>query len=329
MSSNSIKRYQIVFLAGAVLALAACSGGTTTGTGTATVTGTVTAAANKIVGSWARCNVTGATSNKVVTGFGAISAGPLPGGFNGQQSASQKTDFTDASCQDGGTFDTSQGTGTFLYLLGSGVTVDGTVAGITAATQYGGPDPESESLAEFDIIAANATQLFFGDKSTNTGATLALQPTQIETAAYTKQVALTPTALIGTWSLCGKTDSTAAGNSAKIALTLTATTFSSIETAFTGTTVCDSGSAATVIPEPANTANYVLGNQVTVNGTVKGITNATQFTTTDAIGTEFSLIAINASGTQLFIGDTDAAQSGTSEALRATQLDNDVALTKE
>ena len=93
--------------------------------------------------------------------------------------------------------------------------------------------------------------------------------------------------------------------------------------------MCDSGSAATVISEPANTANYVLGNQVTVNGTVKGITNATQFTTTDASETEFSLIAINASGTQLFIGDTDAAQSGTSEAPRATQLDNNVALTKE
>ncbi len=111
MSSNSMKRYQIVFLAGAVLALAACGGGTTTGTGTATVT----AAANKIVGSWARCNVTGATSNKVVTGFGAISAGPLPGGFNGQQSASQKTDFTDASCQDGGTFDTSKGHSSLLH----------------------------------------------------------------------------------------------------------------------------------------------------------------------------------------------------------------------
>jgi hypothetical protein len=67
--------------------------------------------------------------------------------------------------------------------------------------------------------------------------------------------------------------------------------------------------------------NYLLGNQVTVNGTVSGITNATQF-----IDGDFSLIAIK--GTQLFIGDTNGAQDGTTEALGATQL-IDLAFVKE
>jgi hypothetical protein len=288
----------LFFLAGAVVSLAACGGGTTTATGTTTGT----APANKIVGSWARCNVTGTTSNKVVTTFGALSAGPRAGGFSGQASL-QITNFTDADCS-------------AIFFLESAVTVDGTVAGITAATQYSGyPSP----AVDFDIIAANATQLFFGDKSTNTGATLALQLTQIETAAYTKQVALTSAALIGTWSVCGP-NTPKAGDSTKFSTTYTATTFDYIQTVFGGTTDCNN--AATTSQGPSVTGiNYLLGNQVTVNGTVSGITNATQF-----IDGDFSLIAIK--GTQLFIGDTNGAQDGTTEALGATQL-IDLAFVKE
>jgi hypothetical protein len=324
MSSNSMKRYQIVFLAGAALALAACGGGTTTGTGTATVT----AAANKIVGSWARCNVTGATSNKVVTGFGAISAGPIAGGFNGQKMSSQITNFTDATCQVGGALDTSQGIGTHLFLLGSGVTVDGTVAGITEATQYSGHDDGTSpgtSSVDFDIIAANATQLFFGDKSTNTGTTLALQPTQLETAAYTKQVALTSAALIGTWNTCVENFPTA-GDSTKLVNIYTATTRSQVATQFGGTLDCNAGTATTTTGLGAATGTYVLGNQVTVNGTVEGLTNATQITLTNGSESEFDLIAINANATKLVLGDTDGAQVGDSEELRATQLESIVSI---
>jgi hypothetical protein len=73
------------------------------------------------------------------------------------------------------------------------------------------------------------------------------------------------------------------------------------------------------------TFTYVLGSQVTVGGRAEGITNATQYTSTDttvgstSIGqSEFDLVAIT--GTKLFFGDTDTAPIGTTAALRATQL---------
>ena len=322
MSSNSMKRYQIVFLAGAVLALAACGGGTTTGTGTATVT----AAANKIVGSWARCNVTGATSNKVVTGFGAISAGPIAGGFNGQKMSSQITNFTDPTCQVGGALDTSQGIGTHLFLLGSGVTVDGTVAGITEATQYSGHDSgtsPSASSVDFDIIAANATQLFFGDKSTNTGTTLALQPTQIETAAYTKQVALS--SIDGTWSSCFVT------NTGSLQADIVLNNGVRTDTHFTfGSTDCTTGMATQVI----GTFTYTLGELVVTDGTTLGITAATKwaFTQTNAdlggaIGNkEFDIVAIKAN--KMFFGDSDGANDGSTDAKSPTQIDGAISFDK-
>lgn len=304
----------------ASMALVACGGGgsTTATTTTTTTTSAATAAMTAVVGTWARCNVTGTTSNKVVTTFGAITSGPAVGGFSGQQS-SQKTNFTDTTCEDGGTIDTSIGAGSTLFQLGSAVTVDGTVAGITAATQFSGQTiPSTE---DFDIIAANATQLFFGLKSTNNATTLALQPTQIESAGYTKQVALTSASLIGAWSLCGA-NVPADGGSTKLVASFTATTASLVETAFDGNTSCNvTGTPATsVTAEPAENSTYVLGNRVTVNGRVSGIINATQFTQTDSTNTkEFDLIAIKG-GNQLVLGDTDGAQNGTTEALRATQL---------
>jgi hypothetical protein len=327
MSSNSMKRYQIVFLAGAVISLAACGEGTTTDTGTTTGTTTGTPAANKIVGSWARCNVTGATSNKVVTGFGAISAGPIAGGFNGQQMSSQITNFTDPTCQVGGALDTSQGIGTHLFLLGSGVTVDGTVAGITEATQYsghdGGTSPGTSSV-DFDIIAANATQLFFGDKSTNTGTTLALQPTQLETAAYTKQVALS--SIDGTWSSCFVTN-TGSSLQADIVLNNGVRT----ETRSTFVSADCTGAVATQL---IGTFTYTLGELVVTDGTTLGITAATKwaFTQTNAdlggaIGNkEFDIVAIKAN--KMFFGDSDGANDGSTDAKSPTQIDGAISYDK-
>lgn len=302
----------------ASMVLVACGGSSTTTT-TPTPTPTATAAMTAVVGTWARCNVTGATSNKVVFTFGAITSGPRTGGFSTQQS-SQKTDFTDTTCEDDGKLDASIGIGASLSFLGSSVAVDGTVAGITAATQYSGQSiPSTE---DFDIIAANATQLFFGDKSTNNATTLALQPTQIESVAYTKQVALTSDELIGTWSECDEDEPTT-GSSTKFAATFTASTMSIVETVFGGTTDCGSTTAATsTTPGAPDISTYTLGSSVTVNGTAGGITNATQFTTTDSASTQkFDLIAI-LGGTQLAIGNTDGAQNGTTEALRANQLED-------
>jgi hypothetical protein len=303
----SMKRYQIAFLACSTLTLVACGGGGDTPT---TTTTTPSTAANKIVGTWARCNVTGTTSNKVVTTFGALSAGPRAGGVSGQASL-QITNFTDADCSAGGTLDSSIGEGSALFFLESAVTVDGTVAGITAATQYSGyPSP----AVDFDIIAANATQLFFGDKSTNTGATLALQPTQIETAGYTKQIALTTADLVGIWKDCNADG----GNSIEQIYTFTTSTAEIVETDFTGSTDCSTGG---VIAETLNTT-YVLGNIVTVNGSINGITNSTQITftdTTDASNQLFDLVAIDGD-VQLILGDTEGDPNGETEANRATQL---------
>ena len=75
------------------------------------------------------------------------------------------------------------------------------------------------------------------------------------------------------------------------------------------------------------TSTYTLGSLVTVDGSVLGITNATQFTTTNTtVGdedfgeVEFDLVAI--SGDQLVVGDTDGANDGSTEALRAQQLED-------
>jgi hypothetical protein len=297
----------------ASIALVACSGSSTT-TAPVASTGAVTS----IVGTWARCNVTGNTSNKVVTSFGAISSGPIAGGFSGQQS-SQKTDFTDAACGTNGTLDTSIGIGSSLYQLGSAVTVDGTVAGITAATQFTGQT--IPSTGDFDIIAANDTRLFFGDTSGNNKATsLALQPTQIETAGYTKQLALTTAELVGIWKDCNADG----GNSIEQIYTFTTSTAEIVETEFTGSTDCSGGG---VVAETLNTT-YVLGNIVTVNGSIIGITNSTQITftdTTDASNQLFDLVAIEGVVDRQLIfgdteGDTQGDPDGETEANRATQL---------
>ncbi len=317
ISNFSLKSASILI---APMALVACGDSSTTAT---TTTPTVTAAMTAVVGTWARCNVTGTTSNKVVFTFGAITSGPRTGGFSTQQS-SQKTDFTDTTCEDDGKLDASIGIGTSLSFLGSSVAVDGTVAGITAATQYSGQSiPSTE---DFDIIVANATQLFFGDKSTNNATTLALQPTQIESAAYTKQVAMTSAELIGTWSSCDEDEPTT-GSSTKIAATFTASTMSVVETVFGGTTDCGATTTATsTTPGAAEISNYTLGSSVTVNGTFFGITNATQFNTIDSnSGQEFNLIAIE--NRQLITGDTDGT-AGDTAADRPTQIEDGV-LTKE
>lgn len=306
-------RLKVASVLMASIALVACGGSSTTATPAATPVPST--AANKIVGTWARCNVTGATSNKVVTSFGAISSGPRAGGFNGQQST-QKTDFNDSNaCVTNGTLDDSMGIGTSLYMLGSAVTVDGTVGGITAATQFTGKIPSEGESRDFDIIAANDTTLFFGDRSGNNKATsLALQPTQIETAGYTKQIALTPAELVGIWKDCNADGE----DSIEQIHTFTTSTVSIVETKFTGNTECSGGVAVSETLD----ATYVLGNIVTVNGAVIGITNTTQInmiSTADKTKKSFDLIAIDG-GKQLILGDTSEDKDGNTEANRATQL---------
>jgi hypothetical protein len=79
----------------------------------------------------------------------------------------------------------------------------------------------------------------------------------------------------------------------------------------------DCSDAATVLG--AEPGTYTLKSQVTVDGGVKGITNATQINITTA-DTTFELVAI--SGTEMFFSDGDGTNDGSTEALRSTQLDN-------
>ena len=106
----------------------------------------------------------------------------------------------------GGTYTTYAGTvcsplsiimvepSTFTYILGSNVTVDGSIAGITTATQIDITETTqgSATLGEttYDIAAIkDSTTLYIGDDSvTNDGSTPALRPTQLQDIlVFTKQ----------------------------------------------------------------------------------------------------------------------------------------------
>jgi hypothetical protein len=75
---------------------------------------------------------------------------------------------------------------TFTYTLGSNVTVDGSVAGITTATQFDMTDTTQGSATfgetTYDIAAIkDSTTFYIGDDSgTNDGSTPALRPTQLQ-----------------------------------------------------------------------------------------------------------------------------------------------------
>ena len=83
---------------------------------------------------------------------------------------------------------------TFSYILGSDVTVDGTVAGITTATQIDvtdTTDPNSPDFGtiDYDIFAiTNLITLYAGNTDgVNDGSTAALRPTQLDDTPFTKQ----------------------------------------------------------------------------------------------------------------------------------------------
>jgi len=85
-------------------------------------------------------------------------------------------------------------------------------------------------------------------------------------------------------------------------------------------TTCTGISLAVVGLDPLT---YILGGDVTVDGSVAGITTATKIDTTDLgppIEIDYDLIAI--SNNKLYLGNTDGVNDGTSDALRPTQLDS-------
>jgi len=108
---------------------------------------------------------------------------------NGSGSATT-TDYSDDTCTAINMVENE----TFNYVIGKDVTVDGSVAGITTATQVNFTDttPGAVPAGEktFDIFAiANLITLYIGDTDgANDGSTAALRPTQLSSApVFTKQ----------------------------------------------------------------------------------------------------------------------------------------------
>ena len=101
-----------------------------------------------------------------------------------------------------------------------------------------------------------------------------------------------------------------------------------------GTTFSDTACTMVSMVEQ-DTFTYTLGADVTVDGSVAGITTATEVDTTDTtvgspdIGTiEYDIFAIKDLVT-LYVGDTDGINDGSTAALRPTTLSSTIIFTKQ
>jgi hypothetical protein len=274
----------------ASIALVACGGGGSTNPATGDEA--------SINGVWRSCNIQGDDSEQNVITF-----------VDGVAST-QDTEHTGTNtCNTAKTSITIE-EGTVSYTLGSAVTVDGSVSNITTATKLNTEFFGESNFNAFDLIAIKDNVVFFGNSDgTNNGTSDALRPTQLGSDGFTKQVALT--SIDGTWeSSCTPDNGIFVQESAVFAggdFTFTQSNFGND----------DCSDAATVLG--AEPGTYTLKSQVTVDGGVKGITNATQINITTA-DTTFELVAI--SGTEMFFSDTGGTNDGSTETLRPTQLDN-------
>jgi hypothetical protein len=167
-----------------------CSGTTTfsgtrepaIGCGTTTTTTTTSVTHALLNGTWkSNCGITSSVESNDITAV-----------FNNGVGSLTATTYDDNSCSAANIVMTDPGT--FTYTLGSNVTVDGSVAGITTATQFDLTDTTAGSPdfgeITYDIAAIkDSTTLYTGDDSgTNDGSTSALRPTQLQDFLYfTKQ----------------------------------------------------------------------------------------------------------------------------------------------
>jgi hypothetical protein len=293
----------------ASIALVACGGSGGGGSASATAASTNTNAS--FDGVWRACEADGADSDQFVI--------DLKSGTLSFQVTSHVGNTTCSNAR----FSTKTGVNIIDFTLGSTVAVNGTVSGITTATKVdfveGALLPDDEpTFAPFQLVAIQDNVLFLGDADgANDGMTEPLRPTQLDPLGSTKQVALT--SVDGVWRSCEQSDSGSGSEQTTLALTVG---FGTLVTKPYTSNNCSTGESQ----DTSVGFTYTLGSQVTVNASVEGNTNATQFTTTlteqsgdDPEGTmDFSLITIN--GTKLFIGDTDFPSGGASETFRAEQL---------
>jgi hypothetical protein len=251
-----------------------------------------------INGVWRSCNIQGDDSEQNVITF-------LDG-----VASTQDTEHTGTTtCNTAKTSITIE-EGTVSYTLGSAVIVDGSVSNITTATKLNTEFFGESNFDAFDLIAIKDNVVFFGNsEGTNNGTSDALRPTQLGSDGFTKQVALT--SIDGTWeSSCTPDNGIFVQESAVFA----GGDFTFTQSNFDNQDCSGAGNGAM-----GENGTYTLKSQVTVDGGVKGITNATQINITTADAT-FELVAI--SGTEMFFSDTSGTNDGSTEALRPTQLDN-------
>ncbi len=133
--------------------------------------------------------------------------------------------------------------------------------------------------------------------------------------------AVTTTLATGTWKTPCKLDDEDPADIVNfiIEVIIDATTITGTVTVYDQADTTCTGTSAVVGLDPLT---YILGDNVTVDGSVAGITTATKIDTTDPgppIEIDYDLIAI--SNNKLYLGNTDGVNDGTSDALRPTQLD--------
>ena len=108
---------------------------------------------------------------------------------NGSGSVSFTNYFGDTTCTTVSNIEDE----TFTYTIGSDVTVDGSVEGITTATQIDFTDTTPGAIPadeeSFDIFAIkDLITLYVGDSTgVNDGSTAALRPTQLQNIPFTQQ----------------------------------------------------------------------------------------------------------------------------------------------
>ena len=109
-------------------------------------------------------------------------------------------------------------------------------------------------------------------------------------------------------------------------------TFNDGKVSAVGTTYSDAACAMVSTVENS-TADYTIDGDVTIDGSVAGITSGTKIDTTDttpgSLGEkEFDIFAIS-NLTTLYIGNSDGLNDGTTADKRPTQLDSEIVFTRQ
>ena len=239
-----------------------------------------------------------------------------------------ETEYADAACSNVLEIDN---TISWTFTLGDSVALDGLVAGILNATQIDISVTAPASLAgdrAFDIIAIQGNRLYVGDTDgANDGSSADLRPTQLDdelvfTRATANGVVINLAELNGTWS---STCFVNAASSIKVLYQISNGTVVA-----QGITYADTGCNAVQMTETVN-LSFSLGSAVSLSGGVAGIRSATELNSTVTSGIDTGLITydlVAIQGDQLYLGDTDGFNDGSTPGLRPIQLDGDFPLVR-